>query len=93
MSHFTIQGINAEVRRLTQKSLDLEAKCRAEQWNTTYSKETKEELKKICTNKMQVLEANITLLLDEKLKLIEYNKKVDSCVVCMDDIIGDMMNI
>lgn len=93
MSHFTIQGINAEIRRLTQKSLDLEAKCRADQWNTSYSKETKEELKKICDDKMHIIEENITLLLDEKLKLIDYKKKVDPSVICMDGLMGDMMNL
>ena len=62
----TPQFIAKEIRRLVDKQLELEDKCRAIRWDASITQDTKEEMIKVCENKIYTLETHICLLFDQK---------------------------
>lgn len=88
----TVQEINAEVRRLTNKILSLEEKSRTIMFDLDISNETKEILLEIYQNKTIILENHIGLLIDKKSKFIPYKDKVNPTKINIGGVVGDMLN-
>ena len=68
--YFTIQGINAEIRRLTEKQLQLEQIHRGNMVDPSISLETKQEMAKVYFNKTHTLEEHVCFLMDQKEKMV-----------------------
>ena len=90
---FTIQGINAEIRRLTTKQLELEQYHRANMVDPSITRETKEEMAKVYFNKTHVLEEHVCFLMDQKEKMVGSEEGRRGSMVTAWRIIGDLINI